>query len=76
MKPLYVIEWLDAWHSGASYYSSHEDNTTLTCTDVGFLMEENDEGVVLATSFTEDSNQYRHVSFFPWEMIISMEVLI
>lgn len=74
MQPIYEVTWLDAWHD-TGYYGAHKDNTPITCVDIGYLMEENEDGVMLASSFTEDSTQYRHMSFFPWEMIISMEEL-
>ena len=76
MKPLYVIKWKDAWHSGSNYYNSDRQHKPLQCYDVGFLMEENEEGITIASSYDDDNDDGRHVSFFPWEMVISMEVLV
>jgi hypothetical protein len=73
---IYEVTWLDAWHSGSNYYVSTREHKPLICTDIGYLMEENDDGVTIASSREPSTEDGRHVSFFPWEMVIRMEELI
>ena len=75
MPRLYIVKWLDSWHN-TGYYRQGDDCEKMISYDVGYLMEENDEGFNLVSSFIKSTRDGRHVSFFPWEMIVSIEELI
>ena len=75
MPRLYIVKWLDSWHN-TGYYRQGDDYEKMIAYDVGYLMEENDEGVTLASSYIPGTEDGRHVSFFPWEMVMSIEELI
>jgi len=73
-KKLYVVTWKDAWSNSMTYYNEDKSWSPLEVINVGFVMEENDETIVLCSQITpEDSN--RHTMVIPWEFIISMEEL-
>lgn len=71
---LYEITWMDAWAAMSSYYKEGDEYGPLHCVDVGYLMEENEETVVIASSLSEGGIA-RHVSVFPWEFVIKVEEL-
>ncbi|MCH7779654.1 MAG: hypothetical protein IH848_02305 [Acidobacteria bacterium] len=71
---LYEITWIDAYAKTGAYYDEGDDYTPLQCIDVGYLMEENDETLVIAASLSEGGIA-RHISVFPWEFIIKIEEL-
>lgn len=76
LHKIYVVHWRDAWRN-QSYYGEENDYTALDVVDVGFLMEENDDTVVLASSIEMDKvHSGRHMSVIPWEYIVSMEELV
>ena len=79
MKPyeykLYVVTWGDAWSTAVRYYDEDDDYTPLVVTNVGWLCEDNDETIVLATSFAE-SGALRGVMVIPHADIISIEELV
>ncbi len=69
---IYVIEWYDAWSNGDSYYTSDTKCEPMLIVDVGFVCEENDEGVLLAASNCPDDKGLRHIKFIPHGMIKSI----
>ena len=75
VNKLYIITWDDAW-VGNRTYDSDNDYSPLRTQDVGWVVEENDETIVIATSFTPDLESYRHVTVIPWDMVVSMEELV
>ena len=74
-KRLMVVKWKDAWSSSVTYYNEDNDFSPIVTVDVGFLMEENDETIVLCSQLCEE-NRNRHIMVIPWEFIISMEELV
>ena len=46
----------------------------MICKDIGYVMEENEDCVVMATSISLDSDP-RHINVIPWEFVVSMEEL-
>ena len=76
MNKLYIVKWDDAWGGGLSYYKEGRDYTPCLMCDVGWVVEENDKTLVLATSYDEDGDQYRSLCIIPWDMVVSMEELI
>ena len=76
MNKLFIVKWDDAWASVGAYYKEGRDYTPMLMCDVGWVVEENDDTIVLATSYDKDGDQYRNVCIIPWDMIVSMEELI
>ncbi len=74
-RKLYVVSWNDAWNNGSSYYREGNDYTPMKMKDVGYMMEENDETLVICSQITED-DQARHIMTIPWEYITDIEELI
>lgn len=74
-KKLYLVEWKDAWSNGMLYYDKDNSHSPIVNLDVGFVMEENDETIVLCSQINVDDLN-RHTMVIPWEFIISMEELI
>lgn len=72
---LYTVKWGDAW-GGHLYYKSDEDHSPMVMEDVGWVMEENDETIVLSRSRCLDDGQHRQLSVIPWVNVISMEELV
>ena len=73
MKPIYIVKWGDAF-ANHGYYSSGRDYTPEVMYDIGWMIEENDETIVLARSRSDDGD-YRSLSVIPWVNVISMEEL-
>ena len=72
---LYEVTWMDAWHSGVRYYHEGDDYAPLICKDVGYVVEENDETIVMASSISDDGSP-RHINVLPWKFILHMEELV
>ena len=72
---LYEVTWIDAWESSAQYYYDYNEYTPMLCKDVGYVVEENDDCLVMATSISP-SCAPRHVNVLPWEFIVNMEELV
>lgn len=75
---IYVVHWIDAWGGGTgSYYREGNDYTGLDVYDVGFVVEENDDTLVLASSIESDkTDSGRNLSVIPWDYIVKMEELV
>ncbi len=71
---LYVVTWLDAWSNTSSYYKDDGDYSPMEMVDVGYMMEENDETLVLCSQLTKDGGA-RHHMVIPWEYIVKIEEL-
>ena len=72
-KPLYTVKWADAWASH-DYYGEHSSYGPVIMEDVGWVVEENDETIVLGRS-RSPTGAYRQLSTIPWDMVVSMEEL-
>ena len=72
---IYEVTWIDAWQSGPQYYRDGNDYTPMICKDIGYVMEENEDCVVMATSISLDSDP-RHINVIPWEFVVHMEELV
>ena len=73
-RPLILLTWRDAWCGQAAYDPDHA-YTSLETQDIGWLVEENDDGVVMCSSRCASNNIYRSECFVPWGMIVRMEEL-
>ena len=74
VKPIYLVHWNDAW-STQSYYSKGNDYTSYKSCSIGFMVEENDDTIVISQTSGEDK-QERNLLIIPWEYIESIEQLI
>ncbi len=69
-----IVHWLDAWYSTLPQQQPHE---SIRQTTIGFLIEENDSGVLVAMEYQgEDFDDSRYHVFVPWEMIDYVEELV
>ena len=75
MNKLLIITWDDAWSNAAGYYDTTYTYKPISCVEVGWLVEDNDEGMVLCTSMSEQVG-YRKETFIPHGMITKIEELI
>lgn len=71
---LCVIKWGDAW-ANHGYHDADRDYTPAVMVDIGWLVEENDETIVLCRSYSEDDGQKRNLTVIPWVNVMSYEVL-
>ena len=76
MNKLYIVRWEDAWGNGSAYYKEGNDYTPVNMLDVGWVMEENNETIVLCSCHCPDDGEYRHVKVIPWKYVVSMEELV
>lgn len=72
---IYLVRWDDAWSNGNGYYREHADYTPMQLWDIGFVCEENEDTLVLASCYSEDDSK-RSISIIPWEYIVSIEELV
>lgn len=71
---IYLVRWDDAF-GNQGYYHKNNDYTPMQITDIGFVCEENDDTLVLASCWAEDES-LRHITVIPWEYIVSIEELV
>lgn len=71
----YLVRWNDAWRGSSGYYREDGDYTPMQIMDIGFVCEENEDTLVIASCYAEDESK-RHLSVIPWEYIISIEELV
>jgi len=71
---LYTVKWGDAW-SSFNHYHEGNDYSPMVMEDVGWVVEENDETIVLCTSRCLDNDNKRNLCIIPWCNVISMEEL-
>ncbi len=69
------ITWLDAWSNSHGYFDDDHEYQSLTIKDVGYFMQENEQGITMVRSLGNVSKG-RGETFTPWEMIRSIEVLV
>ncbi len=72
---LYIVKWGDAWAS-LNHYREDGDHSPMVMEDVGWVLEETDETIVLCTSRCLDNDNKRNLSVIPWVNVISMEELV
>ena len=76
MNTIYEVTWFDAWGNGPGYYQKGDDYTPMTMRDIGYVVEENDETLVLCSGMCTDDNRYRHLHIIPWDYIVNIEELV
>ena len=69
------IEWLDAWSNSHGRYNPHYHYAAIPMKDVGYLIEENDRGILMSHCNQESGKCFVGETFTPWEMIKSVEIL-
>jgi len=69
------VTWLDAWSNSHGYFDEDHQYGPLTIKDIGYFMQENERGITMVRSKGERGAN-RGETFTPWEMIISIEVLV
>ncbi len=71
-----VIHWVDAWidtvDMGVDQAKKQKAINRSTC---GYLVSENDEGVLLATDRYRGGKEVNSPMFIPWGMIKTYEIL-
>lgn len=75
MSPKFVwVHWGDAWGNSSQYYREGADYAPVRATTPGWLMEDNEETLVIAkTQFEDDS--YRDLTVIPKSWVISIDYL-
>lgn len=71
-QKIYAVQWQDAWSHDDGYYDSNSKYSSMTIIDVGFLCEDTDDGVLLASSNCIEDGGRRHLKFIPTAMIDSI----
>lgn len=70
-KPIVIVRWGDAWSNNGRYYTEGDDFTPIEVRSVGYLMEQNDETLVVCSDYF-DSDEYRKVTSIPIVNIIEI----
>lgn len=71
LKPIVLVRWGDAWHHGGKYYEEGEDYEPIEMRSLGFLMEQTDTVIVLATDNSAEGG-YRKLDSIPVVNIIEI----
>ena len=72
---IYIVKWGDAW-AAHGYYDSSNSYAPAVMHDIGWLVEENDETIVLCRSRYKDNDANRSLTVIPWVNVISIEELV
>ena len=77
MKTGDIIEvvWSDAWSNTNGRYDPAYKYGPITMVDIGHFVHENDEGLLMART-CQSGTIYQGETFLPWNMIVSIEVLV
>jgi len=71
-----VIHWVDAWVDTVDLeISLAKSQKAVKRSTVGYLVSENDEGVLLATDLYAGGKEVNSPMFIPWGMIATFETL-
>ena len=75
-----LVHWIDAWANSAGYYDSSYAYESLPMIDIGYLVKENDAGILTSRCIQFDRKdetyrRHRGESFTPWEMVTKVEIL-
>jgi len=70
-----LVTWKDAWSNATGHYDPTYDYEALLMEDVGYLVLENDEGILLAHTL-QNNKSYRGETFLPWEMVVKVEEIV
>lgn len=62
--PVVVVEWEDITHFSA-WNETEDDITTTSIVTLGWLLEENDKHVVIASTYDSDSEMWADYHAFP-----------
>lgn len=71
LKPIVLVRWGDSWHGGSRFYESGDDYEPIEMRTLGFLMEQTETVVVLATDNSE-TGYYRKLDSIPVVNIIEI----
>jgi PhoPQ-activated pathogenicity-related protein len=76
-KPKVVVTWGDAWNDNDTIYlpEAVEELGELLVESVGFLLRDDDKGVVLCGQHNELANVYRDMNFIPRGMVRKVRLL-
>ncbi len=72
LKPIVLVRWGDAWHHGSRYYTKGDDYEPIEMRTLGFLLEQTDTVVVLATDNSAEEGGYRKLDSIPVVNIIEI----
>ena len=71
-----LIHWSDAWIDTVDLEVSQAKNQkAVKRSTVGYLVSQNEEGVLLATDRYEGGKEVNSPMFIPWGMIAEFEIL-
>lgn len=75
-NPIVIVKWSDAFFRQGSYYGNDKDYTPYILESVGYLMEQNEETVVLCSDYSPEDECYRHIASIPLVNVISITELV
>lgn len=75
MKKLYIVTWIDAFATHG-YYNKDNSYEPIVMKDVGWVVDENEESIVLSRSHCPVEDDWRQLSVIPWVNVVSMEELV
>ena len=71
LKPLVIVEWLDANATQLSSFEEHEiPHAPMTAQTLGWLLRDDEKGVSVAGEFFETDKTWRSVTFVPRGMVV------
>lgn len=68
-----IVWWGDAWSDNDSVTYDHESQTPYERTTVGFLIQDDDQGICLASTWDEDDGKVESRDFIPRGMVRRMK---
>ncbi len=69
--PLWRVEWIDSTNRGG-WQEAGKDLDLSKCITVGFLVKDNDERVVIASSI-DDNDEIANLTAIPRQVVTKME---
>ena len=72
-RPVVIVEWRDAWEKEGTHEISELKAVPLTTYTAGFLIQEDEDGVLLASDWwPEDTGHVRNAMYIPRTMIVDI----
>lgn len=68
------VQWFDAWGT-SGYLDTFDDRTAMRHHQIGYIVDETEETLVLAASINEN-DRYRDINFIPWVNVIKIEEIV
>lgn len=70
------VHWVDAWSNSHGRYEEEFDYGKLDMLDIGYFVEEREDGILMCRTNQSDGRAWVGETFIPWEMIVTITVLV